>query len=175
MRTIKNLTIIIGLLITTQTIAGNPFPTGGLIESETEVSVYTSHYATGELKVKYFEQTGDYVTYYVNGQIEEKGQWKMNHNAGELTRYYKSGKIWQSKQLNDKGRKDGLQIYYFANGEKAMMGHWTNGKLSGTLIRYNENGTVKSKNSYTGGKLIPTELEAISEIKSVSANKVVGS
>jgi antitoxin component YwqK of YwqJK toxin-antitoxin module len=157
MRTIKNLTIIVSLLITAQTLAGNTFPFSGLIESETEISVYTSHYATGELKVKYSEQTGDYVTYYINGQIEEKGQWKQSHNTGELTRYYKNGKTWQSQQLNGQGLKDGSQIYYFANGEMAMMGSWLNGKISGTLIRYNDNGTVKSKNNYVGGKLTQTE------------------
>lgn len=123
--------------------------------AKTENHKLRKHYfSSGEVKLEFYYETGRYTTYYINGAIEEQGTWKNGMNTGEMLRYYPNGSIWQKFDFNEKGKREGEQLYFHENNNIEIRGIWVNGKINGTVQRFYENGELKSETNYVNGKTI---------------------
>lgn len=101
------------------------------------------YFPSGTLKCKHHKPSGEYTTYYENGNIEEKGTWKM-YNINDLHRYYSDGTLWQKLHYNADGDKSGKQTFYYQDGKVAMEGYWEDGRLIGKVKRYDKSERIKS-------------------------------
>jgi antitoxin component YwqK of YwqJK toxin-antitoxin module len=114
---------------------------------------------------------GRYVSYFLNGTIESKGQfadnettgvWEFffetgnlkmrgilrhNSNYGLWEYFYESGKKSMEGMINGKNREGEWKTYY-ENGQLKEVGAYANNKRSGLWKMYYEDGTLKSEADY---------------------------
>ena len=80
------------------------------------------------------------MTFYENGVIQTKEEYRENKNNGLYIRYYENGqKKWQGTYKD--GKKDGKWTQWYDNGQKMYDGTFKNGELL-SYIAYLENGTI---------------------------------
>ena len=112
---------------------------------------YKTYYENGQIKSKcnYIdsELCGEYIVYYENGHIYIKCNYIDDKKCGEYTYYYDCGQI--KKKCN---YVDGLLcsecIDYYTNGQIRMKCNYVNGLLCGECIDYYTNGQIKMKCNY---------------------------
>lgn len=90
--------------------------------------------------------TGEYITYYENGNIEEKGSFDNGLKKGKWITYYENGQINKKDSYNENGKLTGPFEYYFENGQTFQKGNYHNGNLDGWWEQH-----------YRGG--VPREIE----------------
>jgi antitoxin component YwqK of YwqJK toxin-antitoxin module len=78
---------------------------------------------------KFGDIIGDYITFYENGQIYEKGQYKNGLKNGQWTIYYDNGNIKQ-------------KINYDEKGTPKKNNYDEQGNLYNATISYDENGQI---------------------------------
>lgn len=94
---------------------------------------------------------GSYVSYFLNGKIESKGQFENNETAGAWEFYYENGRLKMRGNLL-KNSNQGKWEYFFESGGKAMEGT-VNGKFrEGEWKVYYENGQLKESGNYAENK-----------------------
>jgi uncharacterized protein len=64
---------------------------------------------------------GRYISYYLNGNIESKGQFTNNETTGVWEFYYETGKL-KMRGILFKGANYGMWEYFFESGKKSMEG-----------------------------------------------------
>jgi antitoxin component YwqK of YwqJK toxin-antitoxin module len=93
------------------------------------------------------ELHGKYISYYLNGSVESKGQFTNNETSGVWEFYYENGKLKMRGMLRHNSNF-GLWEYFFENGNKSMEGEIVNKKKSGTWKIYYESGELKETGEY---------------------------
>ena len=101
-----------------------------------------------------------FITFYPNGNIESKGQFRENPTTKTLD--FKEGDFYN---YNTQGRMIGKTIYknnkeidafiwnYHPNGEYSLAGRIKNGKPNGIQTLYYDNGKPEMKSNFLNGKL----------------------
>ena len=85
---------------------------------------------------------GEFITYFDNGQINLKLNFKDGKKDGEQLSYYEYGQLKSISNLKE-GIYDGEQIDYYENGKIAAKGNLKDGKDESAWLYYNENGQLK--------------------------------
>ncbi len=106
---------------------------------------------------------GLYTSFYLSGNLKEKGMFKKGLKDGEWTAWYENGKIREIINWN-KGIKNGLLKTFDDKGNLISESFYKNGKLNGTFTSY-ENGKAKNKIRYKNGNEIPEKLKKEDGIK----------
>ncbi|MDB9737877.1 toxin-antitoxin system YwqK family antitoxin [Gammaproteobacteria bacterium] len=101
--------------------------------------------------------TGTSISYYENGQLEEKITYTNGELDGSMELYFGNGQL-QNKVTNKNGVLDGPSEVYFKNGQLQINTNFKNGELDGHSERYYPNGLLSFKGTYKNG-----ELDGLSE------------
>lgn len=94
---------------------------------------------------------GLYISYYLNGKIESKGQFTNNETSGVWEFYYETGSL-RMRGILFKGANYGLWEYFFESGHKSMEGIIYGKNREGEWRTYYETGQVKDVGEYKDGK-----------------------
>lgn len=94
---------------------------------------------------------GRYISYYLNGNVESKGQFTNNETTGVWEFFYETGNL-KMRGILRQNANYGLWEYFYESGQKSMEGT-INGKLrEGEWKTYYENGQVKEQGEYKENK-----------------------
>jgi antitoxin component YwqK of YwqJK toxin-antitoxin module len=94
---------------------------------------------------------GRYISYYLNGNIESKGQFTNNETSGVWEFYYETGKL-KMRGILFKSANYGLWEYFFESGHKSMEGIIYGKNREGEWKMYYENGQVREAGEYKSNK-----------------------
>lgn len=94
---------------------------------------------------------GKYMSYYINGNIESKGQFTNNETTGQWEFYYETGKLKMRGDLTNNSN-NGYWEYFYENGHKSMEGEINNKQRQGEWKIYYESGALKEKGTFTDNK-----------------------
>lgn len=128
-------------------------------QAEAQVSRFTYHDADKK-NVKEIYQVkdtvsnilqGKYISYFLNGHIESKGQFANNETIGVWEFYYETGHL-KMRGILRQNSNYGLWEYFYENGEKSMEGT-VDGKLKEGIWKiYYESGELKEMGEYAANK-----------------------
>ena len=90
---------------------------------------------------------GRYISYFLNGNMESKGQFVNNETTGVWEFYYESGNLKMRGVLRQNSNY-GLWEYFYESGQKSMDGTIDNKKREGIWKIYYESGEVKEIGEY---------------------------
>lgn len=94
---------------------------------------------------------GRYISYFLNGNIESKGQFVNNETTGVWEFYYETGNL-KMRGILRQNSNYGLWEYFYENGQKSMEG-MINGKFKeGEWKIYYESGDLKEVGEYLDNK-----------------------
>lgn len=85
---------------------------------------------------------GRYISYYLNGSIESKGQFANNETTGVWEFYYETGKL-KMRGILFKSANYGMWEYFYESGQKSMEGIINGKDREGEWRMFYENGQVK--------------------------------
>ena len=93
---------------------------------------------------------GEYISFYLNGKIEKKGNYDEGSPEGMWEYYYENGKLKMAGELK-LGEPNGYWTYYFETGNKRMEGKTVGDRREGDWLIYYQNGAVKRKGIFVDG------------------------
>jgi uncharacterized protein len=94
---------------------------------------------------------GRYISYFLNGNIESKGQFVNNETTGVWEFYFESGNLKMRGVLRQNSNY-GLWEYFYESGQKSMEGTIDNKKREGIWKVYYESGELKETGEYVNNK-----------------------
>jgi uncharacterized protein len=94
---------------------------------------------------------GRYASYYLNGNLESKGQFTNDETTGVWEFYYETGKL-KMRGMLFKGANYGFWEYFFEEGGKSMEGIIYGRNKEGEWKTFYENGQIKEAGEYKDGK-----------------------
>ena len=94
---------------------------------------------------------GRYVSYYLNGNIESKGQFTNNETSGVWEFFYETGNL-KMRGILFKGANYGMWEYFYESGQKNMEGIIYGKNREGEWKTFYENGQLKEIGSYDAGR-----------------------
>lgn len=94
---------------------------------------------------------GRYMSYYLNGVIESKGEFTNNETTGVWEFYYETGKP-KMRGILFKGANYGMWEYFYETGKKSMEGIIYGKNREGEWKMYYENGQIKEQGEYKENK-----------------------
>lgn len=94
---------------------------------------------------------GRYISYFLNGNIESKGQFLNNETSGVWEFYYETGNI-KMRGILRQNSNYGLWEYFYENGQKSMEGNINNRLREGLWKIYYESGDLKESGNYVANK-----------------------
>lgn len=95
--------------------------------------------------------TGEAVSYYNSGEVEQKITFKAGKLHGPHETFYKSGQVKIRSTYNG-GEKEGLVEEHYETGQLKEKTQYQRGRLHGPFETYYENGATKRKGAYKHGK-----------------------
>lgn len=104
---------------------------------------------------------GLYSSFYLNGNLKEKGIFKAGVKNGEWTTWYENGKIKEIITWK-KGMRSKTALYYNDEGELASSAGYKKGKLNGYQLLY-KNGVVQEKKKYKNGNEVIAKVKTKKE------------
>ena len=107
-----------------------------LINSQTpfsgrSVSYYENGQVKGKINYKNGKPDGFFEHYYENGQLNIKGNQKDGEPDGLWESYYDNGQLMIKVNYNKDGKEDGLWESYYENGQLTIKGNYKDGKEDG--------------------------------------------
>ncbi|MBL0744535.1 toxin-antitoxin system YwqK family antitoxin [Chryseolinea lacunae] len=96
---------------------------------------------------------GHYISYFLSGKIESKGQFTNNETSGVWEFYYETGNL-KMRGILFKGANYGMWEYFFESGRKSMEGIIYGKNREGEWKTYYETGQLKETGEYKSGKHI---------------------
>jgi antitoxin component YwqK of YwqJK toxin-antitoxin module len=107
---------------------------------------------------------GEFIKYFPNGQIKERGTFSHMKYSNKLTRYNEKGiKIFEAT-FNDQGNEEGLVQHFYDNGNLELEYTAKNGIPSGKVTRYWPNGDIKQIIVFDENGL-PAEISEFKEME----------
>jgi antitoxin component YwqK of YwqJK toxin-antitoxin module len=94
---------------------------------------------------------GRYISYYLNGNVESKGQFTNNETTGVWEFFYETGNL-RMRGILRQNSNFGLWEYFYENGQKSMEGNVNGRNRQGEWKTYYENGQLKEIGEYTSNK-----------------------
>jgi len=120
--------------------------------------------------VKSQSKTGNYKTYYQNGQVKSDENYKNGIKVGICKYYYENGKLQFEEKFNDSGEPDGMFNSYLNNGQLESSYTYRNGERHGLFKEYNENGSLREEGKYEYGRRIHYSQQNIEEQTTLDNN-----
>ena len=135
------------------------YKTGGLKSKikKTNSSLYSSNIKEVSFREIPGKLTGEYITYFENGNIKEKGNYFNGLKRGEWSEFYENGQIFKKDFYNENGKLSGPFEYYFEDGQTFQKGNYLNGNLDGWWEEHYKGGIpreIEYKNLYKDGEVI---------------------
>jgi uncharacterized protein len=96
---------------------------------------------------------GRYISYYLNGNVESKGQFTNNETTGVWEFFYETGNL-KMRGILRQNANYGLWEYFYESGQKSMEGNINGKNREGEWKSYYENGQVKEQGEYLVNKRI---------------------
>jgi uncharacterized protein len=96
---------------------------------------------------------GRYIAYYLNGNVESKGQFTNNETTGVWEFFYETGNLKMRGILRQR-ENYGLWEYFYESGQKSMEGTINGKNREGEWKTYYENGQVKEIGEYIVNKRV---------------------
>ena len=93
-----------------------------------------------------------YEKFYVNGQLEQRGNLKNKEPDGLWEWFHKNGQLEQRRTYNN-GEMDGLWEGYYENGQLQLRGNFKNGQLDGPYETFHDNGQLEQRGNYKNREL----------------------
>lgn len=113
---------------------------------------YISYYLTGGVESKgqfvNNETTGVWEFYYETGNLKMRGILRSNSNFGNWEYFYESGQKSMEGTIDGK-QKHGVWKLYYESGDLREQGEYVNNKRNGLWTAYFEDGTKKGEINYT--------------------------
>ncbi|HYG01274.1 MAG TPA: toxin-antitoxin system YwqK family antitoxin [Chryseosolibacter sp.] len=94
---------------------------------------------------------GRYISYFLNGNVESKGQFTNNETTGVWEFFYETGNLKMRGILRHNANY-GLWEYFYESGQKSMDGYINGKNREGEWKSYYENGQVKDIGEYKNNK-----------------------
>lgn len=94
---------------------------------------------------------GRYISYFLNGNIESKGQFVNNETSGVWEFYYETGNI-KMRGILRQNSNYGMWEYFYESGQKSMEGTINNKLRAGVWKVYYESGELKEIGEYVDNK-----------------------
>src|SRR5258708_27967598 len=94
---------------------------------------------------------GRYISYFLNGRIESKGQFVNNETTGIWEFYYETGNL-KMRGILRQNSNYGLWEYFYENGQKSMEGMINGKNKEGEWKIYYESGDLKEVGEYQDNK-----------------------
>src|SRR5882757_10587485 len=94
---------------------------------------------------------GRYIAYFLNGNIESKGQFVNNETTGVWEFYFETGNL-KMRGILRQNSNYGLWEYFFENGQKSMEGTINAKNKEGEWKIYYESGDLKEIGEYKENK-----------------------
>src|SRR6478736_10548920 len=92
---------------------------------------------------------GRYISYFLNGNMESKGQFINNETTGVWEFYFETGNL-RMRGIVRQSSTYGTWEYFFENGVKSMEGTVNGQNKEGEWKIYYESGELKEKGDYVG-------------------------
>ena len=96
--------------------------------------------------------TGMVETYYENGNLRNKVNYKDGEPKGLIEWYYENGQLEKKGNYKEGLREDGLWEFYYKNGQLSSKGNWKDNNPDGLWEEYHRNGQLSYKYNYKDGK-----------------------
>jgi uncharacterized protein len=96
---------------------------------------------------------GRYISYYLNGNMESKGQFTNNETTGVWEFFYETGNL-KMRGILRQNSNYGLWEYFYESGQKSMEGNINGKNREGEWKNYYENGQIKEIGEYKANKRI---------------------
>lgn len=135
------------------------FPLTGAAQTRIEVYFDASQKTIKE--IYFVEDTismqleGPYQSFYVSGQLKEKGSYQENRATGYWEYFYESGNPKMRGELRE-GSNFGHWQYFYENGNLSMEGPIFEGQRQDEWVHYYENGSIKRRGKYLNNKMVGT-------------------
>ena len=94
---------------------------------------------------------GRYISYYLNGNVESKGQFTNNETTGVWEFFYETGNL-KMRGILRQNANYGLWEYFYESGQKSMEGTINGKNREGEWKIFYENGQVKEIGEYRNNK-----------------------
>jgi uncharacterized protein len=94
---------------------------------------------------------GRYISYFLNGNVESKGQFTNNETTGVWEFFYETGNL-KMRGILRQNANYGLWEYFYESGQKSMEGNINGKAREGEWKTYYENGQVKDIGEYIHNK-----------------------
>ncbi|HRI78865.1 MAG TPA: hypothetical protein PLR06_04950 [Cyclobacteriaceae bacterium] len=94
---------------------------------------------------------GRYLSYFLNGNIESKGQFVNNETTGVWEFYFETGNL-KMRGILRQSSNYGLWEYFYENGTKSMEGMVNGRNKEGEWKIYYESGELREKGDYVANK-----------------------
>jgi len=127
---------------------------GAVDSMRNKIGIWTEYHNSGEFKGKGLytndKRTGDWIFYYPNGNIEQKGKYdKKGRAQGEWKWFYENGSLLREEQYVNNLR-EGLMVEYTEDGKIITKGEFIEDMQEG--IWYYENPIYKESGKYVNDK-----------------------
>jgi hypothetical protein len=110
------------------------------------------HYFKSICAAYYFRQmsflwTGNWITWYENGQMKAKGDYLMGEKTGHWITWYQDGKMkTRGNYLN--GKKTGYWVAWYPEGQMELAGDYLENEKTGRWIVWYPDGQIKLAGNY---------------------------
>ena len=94
---------------------------------------------------------GHYISYYLNGHVESRGQFTNNETTGIWEFFYETGKI-KMRGILKQNANYGLWEYFYESGQKSMQGNVDGKNREGEWITYYEKGQIREVGTYVNNQ-----------------------
>ena len=94
---------------------------------------------------------GRYISYFLNGNVESRGQFTNNETTGVWEFFYETGKL-KMRGILKQNANHGHWEYFYESGQKSTEGIVNGKNREGEWISYYENGQVKEVGEYLNNK-----------------------
>ena len=95
---------------------------------------------------------GLWESYYLNGKIKTKGQYKEGKKYGKWEYFFEKGKLEQEGYFDSKGKYTKEWKWYYENGNLLRKEEFRGGKEDGILEEYDKDGKLITKGEYIEGE-----------------------
>ena len=97
------------------------------------------------------KKQGEWIFYYMNGEIESKGKFVDNNKIGSWIFYFDNGKIEQIGSYDKDGFYVGEWKWFYEDGSKRIVEQYFEGEREGNFIEYADKGDVIIEGEYVRG------------------------
>ena len=101
-----------------------------------------------------FGFTGIVESYYENGNLRNKVNYKDGEPKGLIEWYYENGQLEKKGNYKEGLREDGLWEFYYKDGQLSYKYNYKDGKKDGVWVNFNQDGSLKKTETWKDGEKI---------------------